>query len=353
MKFIKAISTFMIFISTFLLVACHSEGVFDDNSNQPIPPPSNAKLYQIDVTPESIDIYIPTQYKAIGKYDDGSQSDVTTEVNWTTLTPDIARFDEAGLATPESTGTTFVTASIDGITSDEVTLNVIQSMVCGHQIGYPLNKEAHGGIDDNDQENAIGNCLKIHEILDPDDGRTKWFTSTPNETMLNYLGYTIDNSSHNEGATYSSLAGAFDGSPPENGFAPGGRYAEFRQDGKGAIIENGINGQYDRWCQNLSTLHFAGQSNWHRATFDEMNNLYRFNNNDDIDMYSRFGWPASKSYWTSSRAYQYFDPNSTIWFATRILTHDEEYGLDAPNGIDSGANAVPFYVSCVSEIEVK
>jgi hypothetical protein len=269
----------------------------------PTTPITEKRLYQIEITPVTANIYLPIQYTAIGKYDDASQSDITSQVNWIAVTPSIASFDTEGMATPKNIGTTPVTANLDGITSAEVILNVVPSMVCGHQIGQLLSTTPDGGINDTDKASAIGNCLKIREIIDPVNNRLKWFSSSPSSNVMLNLGYTLNDTNSNSGDTYASMHMETD-----DIYGPsGGVFARFRQDGDGVILPEvgndelvGVNGQYDRWCQKLASLKFAGRSNWSRAILFESKALFTFDNPANDSMYPRFGWPTGDGYWSAT-----------------------------------------------------
>lgn len=190
---------------SLMLVGCNNGDA--DLLGKPPTSVTEAKLYEINISPDSSEFYVPTQYVAIGKYDDGSEVDISTKVQWSTVTAGIVTIDETGLASPLSVGHTQITAFFNGITSDEASLNIISSMVCGHQVSQPIGKNIGGGIDDKDGFNVVtGACLKVREIIDPTDGNTKWFTSTPSLALMGDLGYSSDPTSDNSGDTYSSSA---------------------------------------------------------------------------------------------------------------------------------------------------
>jgi len=64
------------------------------------------------------------QFLATGNYSDGSKKDITTLVTWSSSASNIASITSAGLATGIAVGTTLITASMPGITSRPVTVNV-------------------------------------------------------------------------------------------------------------------------------------------------------------------------------------------------------------------------------------
>ncbi|GLR73557.1 DUF1566 domain-containing protein [Aliivibrio sifiae] len=280
---------------SLMLVGCNNGDA--DLLGKPPTSVTEAKLYEINISPDSSEFYVPTQYVAIGKYDDGSEVDISTKVQWSTVTAGIVTIDETGLASPLSVGHTQITAFFNGITSDEASLNIISSMVCGHQVSQPIGKNIGGGIDDKDGFNVVtGACLKVREIIDPTDGNTKWFTSTPSLALMGDLGYSSDPTSDNSGDTYSSSAineswefGLVPGNNPASAFIT------FSMDGEGMY------GQLGRWCKKLSVINFSGKSNWRIATSEELVSLYEYENpNRENKLFNEFGWPVRYPYWSST-----------------------------------------------------
>ncbi|WCE28776.1 hypothetical protein [Vibrio sp. SCSIO 43137] len=332
-------SAFLLTFSVMVLFGCESEGVFTAGENIKQPASSAAKLFYIDVTPRTTLTSFPVQYTAIGKYDDGTEADISGLVNWNMVTPNVASFTPEGLARPKGVGVTKITANLDGITSDEVSLTVRQSMVCGHQLGNFLDTGPNGGINDTDLNNAAGNCLKIREVVDPDDNKTKWFTSTPSDVVMAELGYIEQHNATNSGDSY-----AFDWQNTN----PTGRFALFRQDGENVTLpgdgndaDAGVGGQYDRWCKKLSALNFAGQSNWRRATIEELFALNVTRNGVD------FGWPNDPGYFSAT-----LFGEAPLQDHYRILYIE----LDLPDDFavcnSPAANAASaHYASCVSKLE--
>ncbi|EOV0875571.1 Ig-like domain-containing protein [Vibrio parahaemolyticus] len=174
-----------------------------------------------------------------------------------------------------------------------------------------------GAVDDTDKLNATGNCLKVAT-----DGSGNWFTSTPSIAVMDALGYVISDSSLTSGKTYASTS-------EESG--PVGVFARFRQDGKdaGGIWGggDGTNGQFDRWCQYLASMQFAGKSTWHRPTKTELVGLHAKNGN----MWDARGWPLHDPYW--SRSIDLLDFNTVRLSTGYISSHDDTEA---------------FYASCVS-----
>ncbi|EHJ9985788.1 Ig-like domain-containing protein [Vibrio parahaemolyticus] len=209
--------------------------------------------------------------------------------------------------TPSSTGTEITDTA-------EVTFTPSFPGICG------------GAVDDTDPTNATGECLKVAS-----DAGGNWFTSTPSIEVMNALGYTLDNSSTNSGKSY---AGTYAG----NGSLARGKFARFRQDGQnGASVVNpgdgddinaGVGGQFDRWCQDLATMKFAGKSTWRRPTLDELTSFYDTNGN----MWDARGWPVY---------------NLNYWSSTVLGSYYRSVNLTT-GGIYSGYPSDANYASCIS-----
>jgi uncharacterized protein YjdB len=97
-----------------------------------IPPVS---LNSLSVTPSNPSVLIngTQQLTAMGNYSDNSVKDLTSQVSWTSSSDSIATIDSGGLATGVDTGTTTITATIDGVTgTSNLTLNPRHSVFPQH-----------------------------------------------------------------------------------------------------------------------------------------------------------------------------------------------------------------------------
>jgi len=89
-----------------------------------------AALQSIALTPvnPSIANGLTEQFTATGTYTDGTTADLTTQVTWASATASVATISNAvgtqGLASTLATGTTVITAALDGVTSPGDTLTV-------------------------------------------------------------------------------------------------------------------------------------------------------------------------------------------------------------------------------------
>jgi hypothetical protein len=90
--------------------------------------PTHAVLTSIAVTPESpsnLPIGLSQQFTAIGTYSNGTHQNMTTQVTWESSDTSVATISASGLATGVAAGGTDITASLSGITSPTVELNVV------------------------------------------------------------------------------------------------------------------------------------------------------------------------------------------------------------------------------------
>ena len=87
-------------------------------------------LYSITVYQASVSNLVEgftEQFTAIGTYSDGSMADITSQVTWISCDPTIATISSTGLATGLTAGTTYITATMPGVSSLPVTLTVVST----------------------------------------------------------------------------------------------------------------------------------------------------------------------------------------------------------------------------------
>ncbi len=79
---------------------------------------TNAELTSITITPSDASIALggSQQFTATGNFTDGSTENLTTQVSWTSSSVSVATIDARGLANAAGTGTTTITASMNGVT---------------------------------------------------------------------------------------------------------------------------------------------------------------------------------------------------------------------------------------------
>lgn len=95
-------------------------------------PTTTATLSSITIAPalpSPLPVGIPQVFIASGTYSDGrSGVDLSSQVTWTSSDPTIATISSTGLATAVAVGSTNITASLSGITSQTVTLTVVAAI---------------------------------------------------------------------------------------------------------------------------------------------------------------------------------------------------------------------------------
>ncbi len=75
--------------------------------------------------PPSLTLGNTQQFRAIGTYSDGSTSDITSQVTWSSDNTDAATINNSGLATGVASGIANITATFNGITSPVQALVVV------------------------------------------------------------------------------------------------------------------------------------------------------------------------------------------------------------------------------------
>ncbi|EMQ2878960.1 DUF1566 domain-containing protein, partial [Vibrio navarrensis] len=256
-------------------------------------------------------------------FEDGSHYTTTSSefVTWTVTPEDSGvTVDENGnIDTSGVTESVVVTITATGHGPFEGVTKTTTMTVTLPDIATLSGAACGGQLNDTDKENAKGACLKIAT-----NSAGQWFTSTPSLPMMEALGYTLadGNVDTNGGRTYDR-AYLEDGS-----YGPkGGAFAGFDQ-----LAFNGgygENGQFDRYCLDLSAMTFAGKSDWRRPTLEELESLYAAIG----DMWAVSGWPTGGERYVSSSPVG--DPGY----------YDVRMNSGAVGGTHPGN---PGYASCVS-----
>jgi trimeric autotransporter adhesin len=83
---------------------------------------TNATLTSITITPSNPSIALGSsqRFTATGNFSDGTTENLTTQVSWTSSDANVATISVSGLATSVSTGTTTITASMNGVSGNTV-----------------------------------------------------------------------------------------------------------------------------------------------------------------------------------------------------------------------------------------
>jgi uncharacterized protein YjdB len=83
---------------------------------------TNATMTSITITPSDPSVALggSQQFTATGNFSDGSTENLTTQVSWASSSVNVATIDARGLANAAGTGTTTITASMNGVTGTTV-----------------------------------------------------------------------------------------------------------------------------------------------------------------------------------------------------------------------------------------
>ena len=99
-----------------------------------------ASLVQLIISPDTPDLPLGTtlQLSALGLYSDGHNQDLTQQVSWNSTDSGILGVDESGLIQPLSIGSTTVTATLAGISSNR-TVNISDALLTSIELSAVSN----------------------------------------------------------------------------------------------------------------------------------------------------------------------------------------------------------------------
>ncbi|ENM5827954.1 Ig-like domain-containing protein, partial [Vibrio metoecus] len=171
-----------------------------------------ADLLTIEINPSSVSVSPgrTQQLVATAKYSDGNEIDVSHLVAWNITDSNIAQVSTFGLLTGNTKGDTKLTATLDGLVSNTVNINVC------------------------DLADA---CLDIF-----DTGSGKLFTNSPSVAYLDSIGGSATDDVHVEDGTHG----------------PVGDFYRFDWNNANTL------------CATYNTKSVGGRTNWRLATFDEL-----------------------------------------------------------------------------------
>ncbi|WP_157806437.1 hypothetical protein [Vibrio salilacus] len=183
-----------------------------------------------------------------------------------------------------------------------------------------------GAINDRNETNAAGKCLKIASIQHGGEinKQTKWFTSSPSVALLDSLGYKI----YDRNVTTNANARVYQDAyfNKELG-ASMGLFSSFYK------VKDQPGNFHERWCAHMAEEGFAGRSNWHPPSSSELNFLIKYMRSIGTG-YTRFGWPRG-------------------WYLTPEIQSYNSYKFSV--SLDSGAKHAfsgweGGHASCVSDL---
>ncbi|CAG19758.1 Ig-like domain-containing protein [Photobacterium profundum] len=263
------------------------------------------------------------EIKTFATYSNQTQKDVSSEVNWFSSDKKIATINAHGELLGVSPGTVFITAEKGELVTKQFSVVV----------------KTHLQICDSFKINN-GSCLKVVQGQSGE-AEHKIFTGSPSVNVMRLLGYEVNNTEDNRGKTYAQN---FSESWAYTSLISGGMYIQtenvalFRQDGENwdddpLSPDFGKNGQYDRFCRELSFIGFFDKNDWRRASKNEIASLVEGNGH----LYNVYGWPTKKFYLTSSSTAQVETPRLIAVWGVLTIRHVPVLPSELA------------YISCVSE----
>ncbi|GAK87227.1 hypothetical protein JCM19238_4837 [Vibrio ponticus] len=239
-KKIESLFTIITLSLITLLTGCNSEGAF--NSTGTTKPDEGATLVEIAISPSPVFIAHRNnqQLTAIGKYDDGTEVDITNSAEWQIIgDPTIVTLSSTGLVTAGTTlDSVKVVASKAGIFSEEVTVTV---------------------------SDLAGPVIDIF-----DTGSGTLFTNAPSKAYLDSIG-----GSATDGIVTTS----------SNSLGPAGDFYRFYWTNANEL------------CTTYNTLSLGGRTNWHLPTQDELLELRAALNSGGFNARD---WSVRLPYWSAT-----------------------------------------------------
>ncbi len=171
-------------------------------SNAAILTVTAAVINSIAVTPVSASVAVggTQQFVAMGTYSDGTQKDISAAATWTSNAPAVATISNAagsnGLATAKAAGTTSISASFSGKTSNSAAMTVIPAVLMSMTLS-PANPSM-----------VMGTVVQFTAIGTLSDGTTTDLTSSATWTSSNQQVATVSDQVGSKGlATSAAVTG--------------------------------------------------------------------------------------------------------------------------------------------------
>ena len=147
---------------------------------------SNVSLQSITVTPANPSVAkgLTDQFTATGTFSDNSTQDVTNQVTWASATPSVATITAAGLASAAGTGTSTISATLNGIagsTTLTVTAATLQSIAV-----TPANPSVAIGL----TEQFIATGTFTDNSTQDVTNQVTWVSATPSVATITAAGLT-------------------------------------------------------------------------------------------------------------------------------------------------------------------
>ncbi|GAL15124.1 Ig-like repeat domain protein 3 [Vibrio astriarenae] len=206
---------------------------------------SAAVITAIQITPAIVGVVKGQNQQVIATatYSDGTLSDISNSVTWTSVETSTATVTPVGSLSGIEVGSTTVTATRDGIISD-----IMNVTVCS---------------------NVSGACIDTFDI-----GNGTLLTNSPSVAYLDIIG-----------------GGATNGFYTEDGnFGPSGDFYFFIWSNANAL------------CDIYNAQNLEGRNNWSLTTQNDLVGLY----NSFGNMFTLRNWPTVRSYWSATISINFY-----------------------------------------------
>lgn len=190
----KKIFRFFIFLfSVSLLYACGGPASELEGNKDPSIIDQPPELHKIDIIPSpvltrgtsslSLAKGNSQPFVAIGHHTDGSALDISDSVTWSSSDGSVATISGNGLLTGAAIGTTTLTATKDGVSSNQVSVNVTDAVITTLQV-TPATVEIRVGQTQQMQATAIYSDLTTGDVTNV----ATWSRSAPSIISVTHSG---------------------------------------------------------------------------------------------------------------------------------------------------------------------
>ncbi|HAS6346005.1 TPA: hypothetical protein I7243_22350 [Vibrio vulnificus] len=154
-------------------------------SNTAVLTVTNAIVASLQVSPGLVSIALGTsqQLVVVGNYTDGTSNDLTDMVAWSSVDGSVAQVSNQGVVSGVGKGVTSVTASLNGISSNAVSITVNDALMTGIQI-TPPNNSIPLGLEQQYTATGLFSDGTTQDIT----ASVNWFTSDISKLLISQTG---------------------------------------------------------------------------------------------------------------------------------------------------------------------
>lgn len=160
------------------LTACGGGG----SKNTPPPPPPTLSSITVTSTGSTVVVGMTVQFKAEGKYSDGSTKDLTSSVSWSSSDTNIATVSAAGLVTGVAAGNVNIKAA-SGTVSNQSALTVNKAAITALAVTSSATTVPLGGT-----QQLVANATFENNTTGPVSDGVTWTSSNPSVISVDTAG---------------------------------------------------------------------------------------------------------------------------------------------------------------------